>query len=234
MADIALAILWHQHQPYYPDDVSGDNPMPWVRLHGVKDYYGMALHCAECPRCAAPSTWCPVCCADFRLTPTHGATDQFLEVLRKPADGLEEEGRALSAGPLLHGQPGPHDSALCALCRSVQSSRSRPKHGPRSAAPLPGECSARSASPVQPRLDSSAGLRRRRRVARTRAKGRTYSEEDKKRVLDKHLEILRADHSAAQDSWPTRPGGTDDDALLIIRSCHSCSTRSWRAKRCPT
>src|SRR5918992_796245 len=44
---IALAFLWHQHQPYYPDDVAGENPMPWVRLHGVKDYYGMALHLLE-------------------------------------------------------------------------------------------------------------------------------------------------------------------------------------------
>ncbi len=49
MAEVALAFLWHQHQPYYPDDVAGENPMPWVRLHGVKDYYGMALHLLECP-----------------------------------------------------------------------------------------------------------------------------------------------------------------------------------------
>ena len=47
---IALAFFWHQHQPYYPDDVAGENPMPWVRLHGVKDYYGMALHLLEVPR----------------------------------------------------------------------------------------------------------------------------------------------------------------------------------------
>src|SRR5262249_12399540 len=46
---IALAFFWHQHQPYYPDDVTGENSMPWVRLHGVKDYYGMALHLAEFP-----------------------------------------------------------------------------------------------------------------------------------------------------------------------------------------
>ena len=44
MPDLAIAFLWHQHQPYYPDDVSGENLMPWVRLHGVKDYYGMAMH----------------------------------------------------------------------------------------------------------------------------------------------------------------------------------------------
>src|SRR5690606_41471937 len=49
MTPIHLAIFWHQHQPYYPDDVSGETLMPWVRLHGTKDYYGMALHLKEVP-----------------------------------------------------------------------------------------------------------------------------------------------------------------------------------------
>ena len=43
MQQVALALMWHQHQPYYPDDVAGENPMPWVRLHATKDYLGMAL-----------------------------------------------------------------------------------------------------------------------------------------------------------------------------------------------
>ena len=34
MAEVALAFIWHQHQPYYPDDVAGENPMPWVRQIG--------------------------------------------------------------------------------------------------------------------------------------------------------------------------------------------------------
>ena len=50
MSATALAILWHQHQPYYPDDLNGDVLMPWVRLHGVKSYIGMALHLQEVPR----------------------------------------------------------------------------------------------------------------------------------------------------------------------------------------
>ena len=54
MPSVSLALIWHQHQPYYPDDVAGENPMPWVRLHGVKDYCGMALHLLEFPemRCS--------------------------------------------------------------------------------------------------------------------------------------------------------------------------------------
>ena len=43
------ALFWHHHQPYYPDDVAGENPMPWVRLHATKDYLGMALHLEEVP-----------------------------------------------------------------------------------------------------------------------------------------------------------------------------------------
>ena len=27
MHEVALAFFWHQHQPYYPDDVSGENPI---------------------------------------------------------------------------------------------------------------------------------------------------------------------------------------------------------------
>ncbi|MGB9562000.1 MAG: hypothetical protein ACPL6C_04215, partial [bacterium] len=38
-----LAILWHQHQPMYlKDPATGEYSEPWVRLHGIKDYYDMA------------------------------------------------------------------------------------------------------------------------------------------------------------------------------------------------
>jgi len=37
-----LAIVWHQHQPrYYKDLKTGESFAPWVRLHGIKDYYDM-------------------------------------------------------------------------------------------------------------------------------------------------------------------------------------------------
>ena len=37
-----IAFLWHQHQPYYKDIVTGRYALPWVRLHATKDYYDMA------------------------------------------------------------------------------------------------------------------------------------------------------------------------------------------------
>ncbi len=91
MADIALTFLWHQHQPYYPDDVSGENPMPWVRLHGVKDYYGMALHLLEFPEMHCTINLVPSLLRQLLAYTEHGASDRFLDVSRIPADGLSED-----------------------------------------------------------------------------------------------------------------------------------------------
>src|SRR5215211_2662275 len=91
MSDVALALLWHQHQPYYPDDVAGENPMPWVRLHGVKDYYGMALHLLEVPEMRCTINLVPSLLVQILAYTDHGATDRPLTVARRPADGLSEE-----------------------------------------------------------------------------------------------------------------------------------------------
>ncbi|MDD5427677.1 MAG: glycoside hydrolase family 57 protein [Candidatus Omnitrophica bacterium] len=39
---LGIAFLWHMHQPFYKDPLSGEYMMPWVRLRGVKDYFPMA------------------------------------------------------------------------------------------------------------------------------------------------------------------------------------------------
>src|SRR5579862_7330810 len=91
MSDVALAFLWHQHQPYYPDDVSGENSMPWVRLHGVKDYYGMALHLLDFPEMRCTINLVPSLLAQLRKYTEQGATDQFLKLSRIPAESLSEQ-----------------------------------------------------------------------------------------------------------------------------------------------
>ncbi|MBU0880980.1 MAG: glycoside hydrolase, partial [Candidatus Omnitrophica bacterium] len=39
---LGVAFLWHMHQPFYKDPLSDKYLMPWVRLHGIKDYFPMA------------------------------------------------------------------------------------------------------------------------------------------------------------------------------------------------
>lgn len=43
MEPVRLAILWHMHQPYYKNLFTGEYLLPWVLLHGTKDYCDMAM-----------------------------------------------------------------------------------------------------------------------------------------------------------------------------------------------
>ena len=38
---LLVNIIWHQHQPMYKDPLSGEYLLPWVFLHGTKDYQFM-------------------------------------------------------------------------------------------------------------------------------------------------------------------------------------------------
>ncbi len=91
MHDISLAFFWHQHQPYYPDDVGGENPMPWVRLHGTKDYWGMAKLLEEVPELHTTINLVPSLLEQLRGYTEQDHEDTHLRVSRAPADSLSEE-----------------------------------------------------------------------------------------------------------------------------------------------
>ncbi len=88
MHDVSLAILWHQHQPYYPDDVTGENPMPWVRLHATRDYWGMAQLLWETPEFHATINLVPSLLVQLQQYTDAGHEDTHLRVSRLPADNL--------------------------------------------------------------------------------------------------------------------------------------------------
>ncbi len=90
MQPVSLALFWHQHQPYYPDDVSGECLMPWVRLHGTKDYYGMAMHLLEVPEFHCTINLVPSLLVQILRYTEHGGSDRHLDVSRIPAGSLSE------------------------------------------------------------------------------------------------------------------------------------------------
>src|ERR1700685_2348626 len=90
MPNVNLAFYWHQHQPYYPDDVGGQNPMPWVRLHGVKDYAGMALHLLEYPAMHCTINLVPSLLVQLQACAEGRATDRPFDVSRHSAHDLTE------------------------------------------------------------------------------------------------------------------------------------------------
>jgi len=88
MTRASVAFFWHQHQPYYPDDLTGETLMPWVRLHGTKDYIGMALHIQEVPEFRCTINLVPSLVAQIQRY-VRGGSDRHLDVSRAAADGLD-------------------------------------------------------------------------------------------------------------------------------------------------
>jgi alpha-amylase/alpha-mannosidase (GH57 family) len=191
MADIALAFLWHQHQPYYPDDVAGDNPMPWVRLHGVKDYYGMALHLLEVPEMRCTINLVPSLLLQLQAYTERHATDRFLLVSRRPADGLGEDDALFLLGHFFMANP---DHMIRPFARyfELYLRRSPGRNTAKEALRRFNERDLRDLQVwfnltwVHPlAFERDEGLRA------LRDKGRHFTEAEKDWLLDKHLAILR-------------------------------------------
>ncbi len=49
MPQTHLMLLWHMHQPFYKDLAENVYTMPWVRLHALKDYFGMVAILRDFP-----------------------------------------------------------------------------------------------------------------------------------------------------------------------------------------
>jgi len=189
---VDLAFLWHQHQPYYPDDVAGENPMPWVRLHGVKDYYGMALHLQEFPEMRCTINLVPSLVLQLQTYTERGASDRFLDVSRIDAAGLNESDCLFL---LNHFFMANAQTMIRPFSRYFELYQRR----------APG----RNTAPEALRRFNDRDFRdlqvwfnlawihplvfeRDTDLRELRKRGRNFSEQDKKQVLDKHLEILKA------------------------------------------
>ncbi|QEP44434.1 glycoside hydrolase [Ectothiorhodospiraceae bacterium BW-2] len=57
---VNFVLCWHMHQPYYREGLNGDYFLPWVYLHGIKDYDEMAAHLERHPAMHAVVNFAPV------------------------------------------------------------------------------------------------------------------------------------------------------------------------------
>ncbi len=55
-----VVLCWHMHQPYYREGLDGAYRLPWVYLHGIKDYSDMAAHLERHPAMRAVVNFVPV------------------------------------------------------------------------------------------------------------------------------------------------------------------------------
>ena len=191
MQPISLAFFWHQHQPYYPDDVSGETLMPWVRLHGTKDYYGMALHLKEVPEFKCTINLVPSLLLQIQRYTDKGASDRHLDVSRVPADGLSEVDSLYlldqffmaSADNMIRPYPRYHELYQKRGFGRDTAETALPRFSERDLRDLQVWNNLTWMHPLAFEKDPE--------LRELRNKGRFWTENEKRRLLDKQMQILK-------------------------------------------
>jgi len=105
MPVVRVVVLWHQHQPFYKDLVTGEYRLPWVRLHALKDYYGMVKLLDEFPNVHQTFNLVPSLITQIQDYVAGTAQDPFLAVAAKPAKELTPEERRFALQYLFQANP---------------------------------------------------------------------------------------------------------------------------------
>src|SRR3990172_2239763 len=83
-----VAFIWHMHQPYYKDRLNNAYVMPWVRTHGVKDYYDMPALLERYPGIRQTFNLVPSLLEQIEDYSENPVRDRYLDVSLKPAAEL--------------------------------------------------------------------------------------------------------------------------------------------------
>jgi alpha-amylase/alpha-mannosidase (GH57 family) len=102
---IRLVLLWHMHQPFYKDMVSGEYRLPWVRLHALKDYYGMVKLAEEFPNVHQNFNLVPSLITQIQDYASGQAHDPFFDLIAKAAAELTAAERRLALRYLFQANP---------------------------------------------------------------------------------------------------------------------------------
>jgi len=96
MSTTYLMLLWHQHQPFYKDLVEDRYAMPWVRLHALKDYFGMAAELRAFPHVHLTINLVPSLIAQLQDYAADTAHEESFDLaFKRVADLSEPEREAL-------------------------------------------------------------------------------------------------------------------------------------------
>jgi len=88
---IHLALIWHMHQPYYKDLIAGEYFLPWVRMHGIKDYYDMVAILEDYPNMKATFNLVPSLVEQIDDYVFNNAKDISLKISEKDPKALSDE-----------------------------------------------------------------------------------------------------------------------------------------------
>lgn len=88
-----IAFIWHQHQPLYKSreavaDASGQYRLPWVRLHGTKDYLDLVQILAQYPQLHQTVNLVPSLILQLEDYASGNAIDPYIALTLTPDDKL--------------------------------------------------------------------------------------------------------------------------------------------------
>ena len=189
---VKLAILWHMHQPNYEDLATGEHILPWVRLHAIKDYWGMVALLEEFPRIRVTFNLVPSLVVQVQAFAAGRARDRHLALGLKPAEDLtDEEAHWLVA----NGFHAPYGRMIGPYSRYAELHAARTAGQPFTADDLRDLQVWHKLTWIDPDW-----LARDPRLLSLIAKGRGFTEADKILLRDIELELLRLVVPAYRDA----------------------------------
>lgn len=187
---ISVAILWHMHQPYYYDPLEKKFALPWVRLHGTKDYLDMILLLEEFPEVKVTFNLVPSLLKQIQEY-LRGETDVFIEHTLINAKDLTEAQRVFILENFFLANwknmifPFPR-------YRELLEKRGKTLGDP---AKVLKNFTVRDFRDLQALFNLvwiDPLLRKRDRfLSEMESKGKDFTEEEKRLIVEKHFEILR-------------------------------------------
>lgn len=90
---VYLAFIWHMHQPYYHNLLTGEINLPWVRLHGVKDYLDMLKILEPYPEIHQTFNLVPSLIEQINFLAEEKNYDKFFKISEKHSDSLTNKER---------------------------------------------------------------------------------------------------------------------------------------------
>lgn len=89
MKALKIAILWHQHQPYYK--MNNEFVLPWVRFHGIKDYLDLVEILYEYPTIHQTFNLAPSLMLQIEEYISSSTKDKIQILSEKPVTELSSE-----------------------------------------------------------------------------------------------------------------------------------------------
>ena len=199
-----LALLWHMHQPYYGDAVTGEQLLPWVRLHALKDYFGMVELLREFPRVRVTFNLVPSLLVQLDALATGRGRDRYFDLAMKPAAELTPDDRAFLVANFFHAQRGrlidPHPRYAQLLVKREEEPGPNGEERWRRAAARFTEHELRDLQVWQQLTWIDPLYDRDPRVRALIGKGREFTEADKHVLAEVEREILRRVIPAYRDA----------------------------------